>query len=118
MVTIIPIGLLELNQLVLFYAWQGRLPSQEQPSSPFLYSSWLWSQELQPLHQVVLEAWTWLDLPFLVTLNKMCHSENCLHVDRIHPPTYANKYAIQLVFIMKSETSLQMLTISLSIIVL
>jgi hypothetical protein len=102
MVKIIPIGLLELNQLVLFYAWQGQQPSQE----------------LQPLHQVVLEAWTWLDLPFLVTLNKMCHSENCLHVDRIHPPTYANKYAIQLVFIMKSETSLQMPTVLLSIIVL
>lgn len=35
----IPIDLLELNELVLCYALQGQLPSQEQPSSPFLCSS-------------------------------------------------------------------------------
>jgi hypothetical protein len=114
----IPIDLLELNQLVLCFALQGQLPSWEQPSSPFLYSSWLWSQELQPLHLVVLEASTWIDLPLPVMLNKMCHSENSLHVDRIYPPSYVNKYAILLVFIMKSETGPQMPTILLSIIFL
>jgi hypothetical protein len=109
----ISIDLFEVNQLVLCYALHRQIGSREQPSSPCLYSSWLWSQEFQSLHLVVLEASTRLDLPLPVMLNKMCHSDNRLHVDRIYPASYINKYTILFVFIIKSETGPQILHRSL-----